>query len=261
VENKLCHTDDYGLFVVSPFNRDVTKMGSLLQSMKRHGYISAYPVHCKMRSDGKLEIKAGHHRFECAKTLGLSVYYVVSNDDATIPELERATTPWKLQDYVKSYARAGDQHSKLIAMIAAETGISVAAIVSIVGGELAASKNKINSLKEGRFRATPDGIERIEKVSRVVVACKSAKIAFASKRQFVNALSKLFFLKEFDDSVIVNKAQSNPQLFSNCATEEGFLEMLEYVHNYGRSAKHPLVFLAKEAAKERNRCRPPVIAK
>jgi hypothetical protein len=241
------------MFAVSAFNRDVKKIGNLLQSMKRHGFICAYPIHCSQMEDGRLEIKAGHHRFECAKALGLPVYYVVSNDAATIAELERATRPWKLEDYVKSHERSGDLNSALVVAFASRTGICVASVAAILGGELAASKNKMQSIKEGRFKPTAEGIRRMEKIEKVVLACTESKISFACKALFVNSLSKLMFLDEFDESIIVHKARTNPQLFHNCATEDAFLEMLEHVHNYGRSDKRPLAFLAKEAAKSRNK--------
>jgi hypothetical protein len=255
MESKLLHTSNYAMFVVGSFNRDVRKTGRLMQSMKLHGFIPAYPIHCKVRDDGRLEIKAGHHRFEVAKTLGIHVYYVVTDDAATIPELERATVQWRMADYVNSHARAGDIDANTIAAFAKETGISTVAIASVLAGQLASNHNVNDQVKDGTFTVNPEGRKRMLKIANVVKACAAAGIGFASKRSFVNALSKMCFIEEFDPTVLIHKAEHSPHLFQNCATEEMFLDMIERVHNHARSVKQPLAFMAREAAKRRNRCR------
>lgn len=255
MESKLLHTSNYAMFVVGSFNRDVKKTGRLMQSMKRHGFIAAYPIHCNVRDDGRLEIKAGHHRFEVAKTLGIPLYYVVTDDAATIPELERATVRWKIEDYVHSHARAGDIDANTIAAFSKETGIAPIAIAAVLAGHVASSHNVTDQIKDGTFTVNPEGRKRMLKIANVVKACAAAGIGFASKRSFVNALSKMSFLIEFDPTVLIHKAEHSPHLFQNCATEEMFLDMIERVHNHARSTKQPLAFLAREAAKLRNSCR------
>lgn len=69
---KLLSTKDYSRFELCQFNRSVAKTKNLRDSMKEHGFIPAYPIHCTLKG-GKLQIKAGHHRFEVAQELGLAV--------------------------------------------------------------------------------------------------------------------------------------------------------------------------------------------
>lgn len=107
VKPSLQSTQEYGRFELCQFNRNVTKTKNLERSMKRHGFIPAYPIHCDKRSNGSLLIKAGHHRFEVAQRLGIPLYYVVSDDDATIHELETSTNGWTSTDYMESFIKCG----------------------------------------------------------------------------------------------------------------------------------------------------------
>lgn len=251
-KNKLLMTDDYSLFLVSPFNRDVERMGPLMASMRRHGFIAAYAIHCNIDEIGRLVIKAGHHRFEAAKALGIPLYYIVCDDDASIPDLERATQTWKLRHYVESHARSGHYGSACIAAVSKRTGISESTVASILGGESANSGNKLEAIKNGTFKPSKDGSERMDKVESVVSAMKEAKLTFATKKQFIIALVKMLFLPEFEEAVLIKKLKTNPQLFTNCPTEDHFLEMIEYAYNHSRTVKLPLAFNARQATKSRS---------
>ena len=134
-------TTNYEMFQLLDFNRDVSKTRKLEASMKRHGYINAYPLHV-VKENGKLRIKGGHHRFFVASKLGLPVAYVVCEDNASIHELEAATTRWSLDDYLTSYVRMGDADYIAIQKYQQRTGIATGLCVSMLGGEMASSGNK-----------------------------------------------------------------------------------------------------------------------
>ena len=65
MSNKVYETEDYDIFELHELNRDVRnlkKVSNLKNSMKSHGFLSAYPLHTVLNGEGKLQIKAGHHR-------------------------------------------------------------------------------------------------------------------------------------------------------------------------------------------------------
>ena len=67
--NQLAVTNNSGKFELCSFNRDLDKTQRIEESMKKHGYIPAYPIHCVKNGTGKFKIKAGHHRFYVARKL------------------------------------------------------------------------------------------------------------------------------------------------------------------------------------------------
>lgn len=253
MQTKLLCTTEYGMFTVHEFNRDVKKIGPLLASMKRHGFIPAYPLHCQRncRPDN-LIVKAGHHRLEVAKTLGLPVYYVVSDDEASITELESATNTWKMLDYVSSYARQGKDAYVELLRWANNTGISIGHCASMLAGEQASSSNKNTELKAGTYKVTSTGRELMGKVGSIVQVASKSNIAFARKSAFVNALSMVCLMEDFDHDRLMQKISQSPHLIQDCPTTDMFLSEIESAYNNRLSEKVPVAFLAKTAAKSRS---------
>lgn len=246
---KLTTTKNYALFDLLPFNRDVKRLKPIEASMCKHGYIPAYPLHCIKNGNGKLRIKAGHHRFEVAKKLGLPVTYVVCDDNATVHELERATVPWKLEDYLESYCRVESEPHKIIQRYARETGISISQITSMLGGECASSNNLIPKLKNNTFEIKTTA--HVDMVSRIVLGLKNMGISFATVRNLVSALSLLYYIPEFDADTFLHRVALNTGMFVRQSRVVDFLDMIEAVYNRQAKNKVALAFLAKEAARHR----------
>lgn len=189
---KLLSTKDYSRFELCQFNRSVAKTKNLRDSMKEHGFIPAYPIHCTLKG-GKLQIKAGHHRFEVAQELGLAVYYVVSDDSATIHELEKATNRWTVDDYLESHVRCGSEDYQKLKAYQRETGIPLGMCISMLSGESASSCNKLQAFKDGVFKIS--GQQHADEVKHVVLHCKGLGIEV--NQNFVAALSRCLRVQEF----------------------------------------------------------------
>ena len=149
---KLLQTTDYQKFELHRFNRNVEKIKKLEESMVEHGWLDPYPMHTIRSQNGKLLIKAGHHRFQVAQKLGIPVKYVISQDDASIYELEAATRPWLMNDYLVSHIREGINSNYLIVRDYHErTGIKLPLCISLLAGETAGSSNRSKSFKRGNY--------------------------------------------------------------------------------------------------------------
>ena len=107
MSGRILESNNYSRFELTPFNRDVKKTKHLESLMRREGWIDAYPAHVIRNGDGRLLIKAGHHRFVVAQRLGIPIKYVECKDTTTIHELEKATIRWSIQDYLDSYVKEG----------------------------------------------------------------------------------------------------------------------------------------------------------
>lgn len=239
----------YEMFVVNPINRKVEKTEALEASMKKHGFISAYPLHVIRGEDGKLIIKAGHNRYTAASNLGIPVKYVICEDKATIHELEKATTPWSLTDYMESFVRAGKPDYRELKDFVESTGLRVSQGASLLRGELAGSHNGMDAFKAGDFVVKTRVLA--DRIKSIILVAKTYNVPCATNQHFVQALSKMLFVKDFNDDVFMQKIKSHPHLFGKRVTVAEYEQLIEDVYNRQSKNKVNLAFLARSTAKER----------
>jgi len=244
---RLMSTKDYSKFRLCQFNRSVTKTDALRDSMRHHGFIPAYPVHCVKEGDA-FSVKAGHHRFEVAKELGLAIYYVISDDSATIHELETATTRWSVEDYLSSYIRCGIESYTRLKEYWTETGIPLGMCISILAGESARSSNKLRSFKDGSF--TIKGQEHADQIRQIVMRC--SELGVTINQNFVAAISRCLRVEEFSIETFLFRAASNATTFKKCRTIEDQMKLLEDIYNYKAHNKIALCFLADQIMRKRS---------
>ncbi len=246
---KLTATKNYGLFDLLDFNRNVEKTKKLKVSMQNHGYLPAYPLHCVRTDNGKLRVKAGHHRLTVARELGIAVYYVVCDDTASIHELEASTNPWKLHHYLTSFCRCEMPEYKQVAEYTERTGINLQAAISMMGGHTAGSGNHGLAFKNGTYRV--HDTEHAELVADLVLHCDKEGLFFAKNSLFVSALSRIAKVVEFDAEQFMRRVSANAVRMKRQPHLNGYLEMIESIYNRGSHEKQPLVFMATQAARLR----------
>jgi hypothetical protein len=247
---KIHESRDYSKFELTEINRNISISKNLEKSMKEHGFLDAYPLHCVRNGNGKLKIKAGHHRFDMAQKLGLPIKYVVSNDTATIHELEKATNKWTLKDYLISYWRAGYTEYHTLKEYHERVGISLYSCISMLGGESAGSHNLSKKFMSGEFEVK--GMEHANTVAELVLHADRCGFKWARSQHFVSALSKIVWVINFDFEQLKNKIQSHTSLMRQQATTHDYINMLDTVYNRNNSHRMPLAYLAEECARKRN---------
>jgi len=245
-------TTDYSKFECYRENRDAKKIFGLVESMKKHGFISGYPLHV-VEKDGKLQIKGGHHRFAAAKHLGIPVKYSISNDTASVHELEKSGPgKWTTTDYLESFVRQGKPDYVTLKNYMLSTGISLTLCIGILStiGSAENGSNLTEKFKSGDFVVTKD-MTKPKKIMSIVYSMKKMGIGFANSSHFVVAISKMLFLKEFDAEYFLRKVMKHKSRLEKQHSIDKNLEMIETIYNIGEKKKNPLSFLAKDASKLR----------
>ena len=238
-------SNNYEMFEMLDFNRDVTKTKNLEVSMKKHGFIAAYPLHV-IRIGGILKIKGGHHRFTVAKKLGLSVAYVECNDNSSIHELELATVKWTMSDYLMSYFRLKIPPYIIVYDYVHKTGINVSMAASMLAGELATSHNVLDDFKTGKYNIAEDNLYP-ESVGSIVLACKSVGIDFAITYNFVGALSRVAMAGHADMTRLKNKIITFNSAVKKQSSLNDYLILIEEIYNkQQKDSRIPLAFLTNE---------------
>jgi hypothetical protein len=243
-------TKNYGMFELHKFNRDIGNIKPLIDSMKKHGWIDAYPMHCVHGENGRFVITGGHHRFEAAKHLGIPVKFVVCKQKVDPSEIEPSATPWSLRDYFESFCRSGNRDYLLVKQYMAETGISLSNALSLMGGESAGSANKVKACKSGKYRV--GDTQHAMQVKSIVLQLLGAGVDIANSNIFVQAISKALRVPQFSPKKFISKIKSNGVYPEKRTTVDETLDEIERVYNFKVRKKIPLAFMAKEISKSRH---------
>jgi hypothetical protein len=242
-------TKDYDLFEMHPYNRNVDKTKYLEKSMRSFGFDPGFPVRCIRNGSGRLKITHGHHRFHVARKLGIPVFFIEANNDIPIFDSEMSTRPWDITDFTVARARAGEPEAEKVLQYQEQTGIPIGSCISLLGGELAGSRNRSRSLKAGSYKAGSTNYADL--VGEIVIKCKDLGVAFAAKAAFVSAISKCVLIKEFDVDLFLHKVRKHISIMEPRSNANEYLDLIEMVYNRQSQKRIPLAFLAREAAANR----------
>jgi hypothetical protein len=242
---KIMETNNYAKFELLLFNRDVGKTKALEASMRKYGFIPAHAIHVVRQSNGKFYIKEGHHRFHVARSLGINIFYVERHDQMSIFEAETAKTNWTLQDYLDAYTRMGKEAYLAVKEYRERTGIGLSDAISMLAGDSAGSGNWNPRFKQGTFRLGDPSNSAV--VADIVLHCAKLGIAWARHPLFVQAISKVAWVKDFDPATMKNKISVHLHHMRKQPTKQDYINMLEEIYNRQSRVKKPLAFLAEEA--------------
>ncbi len=246
---KILETNNYNRFDLCSFNRDVRKTKELEESMRKHGWIDAYPMHVVRNGGDKLLIKAGHHRFIAAQNVGIPVKYVESKDGATIHELESATNQWSLRDYIDSFIRCGKRPYIELQEFHEATGIPLGLCATMLIGNSATGGKYTDVVKSGNLKIGDRA--HAETVGDIVNHCVSNGCSWARNTLFVRAISRMVRAKGFDPSVFKQKITKFHGFLEKQPNLERYLDMIDEVYNRQSRVRIPLKFNADQAMRER----------
>lgn len=252
MKSELMESKRYDDFRLHPLNRDLNKLKlfKLMASMRKHGYIKAYPLNVYIENDYYI-IKDGHHRFIAAKNLGSHVYFVVCDDKATIQDINTPVGVWTVKNYFDSYLTNKNEEYIFVKRFMDETGFSLSMAVPLLSNQVGSSfGNFAERIKSGNFKVALN-TTYAGTISYITNFLKSINISFYNKNDFVTALSKVAWVKEFDCEKFVKYAKKNKSQMKEQRTVEEYINMIERIYNTGNPNQLPLAFMTKTAMKNR----------
>lgn len=247
-------TDNYALFELLDFNRDIQRIGPLVASMQKHGFLSPYPIHVSKGKNGRLRIKAGHHRFIAARQLGIPVKYVVSNDAATIHELERSSRKWGLEDYLASYVKCGNHEYEILRDFKEQSGLSIRTCLYLLTGQVYDDEKgplAITAFKDGNFKVTSAKLA----YWIVQLAKASAKDYFlgATHYNFIIAITKVLVDGAADYKSLKKQLLSWGHTIRLCSNVQDYIKEIERVYNFKSRKKLPIAYFIEDAETRRRK--------
>lgn len=246
-------TKNYDMFEMHECNRDLHDAPVLLASMKEHGFMPSSPLQCKRNGHGTLKVIRGHHRLDCAKRLGIPVWYVVDESNTDIFTLEGSfNSLWSGVDFLKARAKAGDEDCQKVVAFQKKHKLTLGAAAALVGGQSAGSGNKVKQIKRGIFHV--GDMTHAKEVTAVTDLCRELNIPFATATGFVRAVSMALRIPELNRNMFAQRLRLHAHVMSKRGTVAEYLQELEALYNYSaKKSRLPLAFRAKEEATTRGR--------
>lgn len=246
---KIQSTRDYRLFSRdSGENRrlDIKRHKKLELSMKKHGFLPRFPIIVIRDKDGKLTIWDGQHRFAFAEALRLPIYYVEVADETEldIADIQDCVTPWKLTDYAERYADNGIEAYVEGLKFAKTHQLPIGITFALLSGTSSYGNIKDNFIA-GKFkikdRAWADA------VAALYVALVALSPA-VKRTAMVEACMAVSRVPEFDPQRLLAGAKRCREKLVCYSNKDAYIDMLEYLYNFGRGQSFGLKAAAANAS-------------
>ncbi len=245
-------TDKYSLFEKHGDNRKLklSKHRKLTRSMEEFGFLPYWPVVVGHNGNGKFKIFDGQHRVEIAQSLGLPVYYIISDIEFNIATINDTQRTWDTIDYAEVYAEKGIRAYQDGLAFMQEHNIAIGQTFALLAGVTSYS-NVENSFKQGNFRVKD--FPWAEKVVGVFCPIR-AMTAKINRSAFLQACMSTCRVNYFDISRMVTSAEKQRDKLESFSTRDAYLDMMETIYNHGRQAKNtrPLKFDSIETMRKRS---------
>lgn len=245
-------TTNYGMFVAHENNRGLQppKHKVLEESMRKHGFIPAFPVMTTELPNGKLKIVAGHHRHAIAQTLSLPVWYVVVENEVDIFELESSTAQqWDLEDFAIARAAAGNESAALAARLSRDTGINMGFMLAALAGENTTG-NVSKRIKSGSYHGAY--VAETHVLLSYIKRLRDAIGDVARKTSFCWAISACMKTPGVNMEQLIHKIEINQSKLRPFSTRNDCLSVLEEIYNQKARERFSLRFCVLEEMRRRN---------
>lgn len=245
-------SNKYNDFKLHPLNRDLNthKLKKLIASMRKHGYIKAYPLNVYVENDYYF-IKDGHHRFIAAKTLGSHFWFAICDDTSTIQEINDPVSIWTSGNYFNSFLNAGNEEYAFVRRFMDETGYSLSVTVPLLANQTGTSFNNFrDKISTGKYKVALN-TTYAGTIAYMTNFLKKLGVSFYNTNFFVSALSKVACVTNFDCEIFMKYAKKNKAQLKEQRSIEEYINMIERIYNAGNPNQIPLAFLTKQAMKNR----------
>ena len=244
-------TRNYRLFEShDPENRIVEplKHKALLTSMKQYGFLRSFPIVAVRDKKGHLRVKDGQHRLFFAEQLGLPVYFVVADEDFDVAVVNSTPRVWVVGDFARKHAANGNRAYQEGLEFANAHHLPIGIAFALLSGTTTYRNIQV-AFQRGEWkpkdRAWADAVAGIYS-SMVQMAPVMRNV------RFLAACMAACRVGGFDGTRLIANAKRCRERLVAYSTRDAYLDMMEYVYNYGRKELVGLKAAAQMAMKERS---------
>ncbi len=243
-------TTNYAMFCGSDDNRpvDLSKRDDLRESMKKYGFITAFPLHTRRQESGRLEVRDGQHRLGIAQELGINVWYTIGDDDIDVGRLHDTSRRWTALDYTLTYIKKGNRNYAEILEFSQKYGISLIRSAALLSGSF--TQSNATKLFTSGMTVCNHASNAIDVAETYLAICNLGHNV--KRSSLLAAIFACSCVPEFNHNRLRHAATRCRDKLRAYATKEEYIRMLEAIYNYGHGIRIALECLAENAMRARN---------
>lgn len=227
-------TKDYDKFTFVKGNRSRKHAAKIKRSTEKVGQLMV-PI----LVDTDFRVLDGQGRLTAWQEMGLPIPYVVTESVqvSTIREINNASTTWKTDDYIDSFAEMGiTDYAFLRRMVDLYAGkLPKRVIQAVLSGRMACSGTQ--QIKDGDFQVTR-GAEEINAELEFLASLKMPTSTRGRKEYLYPVLAFCYESEDICTEALVRQWEAYADMVSGLTDTKAAAEEIEKVYNYKRPAKN-----------------------
>lgn len=243
-------TKNYRLFQRSSGNRAINerKHRRLRQSMEGYGFLEAFPIVCRRNGTQSLEVMDGQHRLVFAESLQLPVYYIITAQEFSTPDINSTAKTWVIADYAHNFADNKKPQYQEVIDFHELHGIPIGTSAAMLAGTTSFT-NIHDVFVRGDFKIKDR--EWAHKVASIYAPLVMLDKRLRSNR-LIEACMSVCRVEKFDGKRLLQNAERCRDKLVPYSTRDAYLEMLEDIYNFGRKTLLGLKAEATMVMRNRN---------
>ena len=196
VVNAVYKTDDYSIFQLSKFNRNIILRRELIEQAEE-GIISPIIV------NENLMVIDGQHRLKASEKVGAPVEYIIKQglNEHDIVRMNTVQKPWSLANHIEAWANQGkDEYIKLLNLLNNYYGNTT--VVTQVALDVNTMKKARPIIESGEFKFV-NYEKTVEFLSYLRRFREETNVPYKSKLS--QAIYELFKISKFDRERLIHK--------------------------------------------------------
>lgn len=238
-------TCNYSQFKSTKENRPVDQdhLMRLYDAVSEKNLLAEFPI----LVDKNMNVIDGQHRLKIAESLGIPIYYIVSDritvDD--ISETNANTLRWRLSDYMDRWLASGkmeyvvlDRFMKKYPFFTLKEALSLCHFGDRHGLD--------RKFRNGEYRC--NDVPYATKVAQALLDFSKFFLHYHDK-SFINAVANLIGNRNYNHQIMMARLEYQSTKLVRCADMDSYIELLNEIYNY-RSSQKNRVTLRKLTAGE-----------
>lgn len=226
---------------------DVKRHKKLVDSMKRYGFLSCFPIVVAPKGN-LLIVKDGQHRLTIATQLELPIHYIVDETDFDVAVVNSAAKGWTIRDYAEKFAANGNPHYIEGLEFARTHGLPIGTAFALLAGTTSFG-NFSETFLSGEYQV------KDREWARAVAELYGPLIQLSPlvrNARFIEACMAVCRVKGFDLERMIRCAGRRRDKLASYSTRDAYLDMMEAIYNYGQKDLFPLKVSAIAVMRSRN---------